>query len=137
MALFKKKESVEFDATITFGRWLQYDETRRLVKITEGIKKVISVDDIKSYQLKYGDKIYNKANLGKAIVGGALFGASGVILAGTHAEEYISNLGIMINVNDKFYCIPMIIGKMKKSSATNILKQAENIIKFLDDVINN
>ena len=137
MGLFKKKENTEFEATKTFGRWLQYDENHRLIKITEGIKKIISLEDIQLYQIKYGDKIYNKANLGNMVTGGVLFGVNGILLAGSHTEEYISNLGITIKANDKFYFIPMIIGKMKKSSAKGILEQAENIVQFLDGVIDN
>ena len=137
MGLFSKKEKVEFEATTSFGRWLQYDENRNLIKITEGIKKIIPVEDIQLYQVKCGTKTYNKANLGKAAVGGALFGVAGVVLAGTHEEEYISNLNILIKANDKFYSIPMIIGKMKKSSAKGVIEQADKIVEFLDSICKN
>ena len=130
---FGKKEAIEFDATKSFGTYLQYDENRQLIKVMN-VKQPIPVADIQLYRLKYGNKVYDKANIGKAAIGGALFGVAGVILAGTHQEEYISNLTVEIKANDKFYYIPMIIGKMKVSSAKNIFASAEKIIAFLEEI---
>lgn len=134
MGLFSKKEKVEFEATKKFGvNWLQYDENRKLIKIMN-VKSPIPVEDIQLYRIKYGNKTYNKANLGKAAVGGAVLGLAGVILAGTHTEEYISNLTVEIKANDKFYYIPLIIGKMKAQAAKGILNSAEEMIEFLDSI---
>ena len=130
---FKKKENVEFEATRKFSDYLMYDENRNLIKI-KGVKTPIAVEDIQLYQLKYGNKTYDRVDLGEAMVGGALFGVLGIVMAGTHKDEYISNLTIMIKANDKFYSIPMIIGKMKVNLAKSIVSQAEQMIAFLDEI---
>ena len=138
MGLFNKKKKVEFEATKTFMvDRLQYDEKRSLIKIKNGFQvNIISIDDIQTYSLKFGNKTYDKTNLGKALVGGVTFGLVGVILAGTHKEEYISNITISIKANDKFYFLPLTIGKTKYDVSKGILEEAEHIIKFLDEVIN-
>lgn len=130
---FKKKDKVEFEATRTFGSYFQYDANRQAVKIM-ATKKIIPVSSIETYQLNYGNKVYTKKNLGSAVVGTAMFGVVGAILAGTHSEEYISNLNILIRADGKFYSIPMIIGKIKMSSAKGTLRIADEIIEFLDGV---
>lgn len=132
----KKKDKVEFEATKSFmGGNFQYDENRRLIRIKNGFQvNIIPADSIQTYSLMYGDKTYTKANLGKAVVGGALFGILGIAAAGTHKEEYISNMKIMIKADDKFYYLILTIGKMKVSAAKGILKTAEDIIALLDDM---
>lgn len=139
MGLFSKKEKVEFEATqvIAVG-WMEYDENRKLVKIINGMsKKYIPVDKITDYSVKYGEKTYTKANLGKAVVGGAMFGVAGVILAGTHQEDYVKNITLCIRVDDPkqpFVFLPLTIGKMKMSAAKGIIKSADKMIAFLDTV---
>lgn len=132
----KKKDKVDFEATRTFmGGDFQYDENRRLIRIKNGFQvNIIPVDNIQTYSLMYGDKTYTKANLGKAVVGGALFGILGIAAAGARKEEYISNMKIMIKANDKFYYLILTIGKMKLNAAKGILKTAEDIIVLLDDI---
>ena len=82
---FKKKEKVEFEATKEFkfaNGVLQYDEGRNLIQYKNfPIKEIFSPEDIESYELQYCNKTYNKANLGKALVGGALFGVAGIIFS--------------------------------------------------------
>ena len=128
---FKKKENVEFEATQKITHYLEYDANRELVRFN---KNVFSKNDIQLYRLKFGSKVYNKVNLGRAAIGGAAFGLAGIILAGTHQEEYVSNITLEIKVNDKFYFCPLTIGKMKASSARGILDVAEKAIAFLDEI---
>jgi len=138
MGLFNKKKTNEFEATKTFMvDKLQYDENRNLIKIKNGLQvNIISVDDIQTYSLKFGSKTYDKANLSKAFIGGVTLGLVGVILAGTHKEEYISNITVSIKANDKFYFLPLTVGKMKYEACKGILESAENMIKFLDEITN-
>ena len=133
---FKKKNTEEFEATKSFMvDKLQYDETRGLIKIKNGFQiNIIPVADIQTYNLTFGSKIYTKTNLGKALVGGAVLGVAGVLLAGTHQEEEISNITVMIKANDKFYYLPLTIGKMKAKTARGILESAESMIAFLDSI---
>ena len=113
----------------------QYDEKHNLIKIKIGFKvNIIPVENIQTYSLSFGNKTYNKSNLGKALVGGAVFGLAGIILAGTHTEEYVSNIKIMIKANDKFYFLIMTIGKVKVNAVRNILNEAEKIIRLLDEI---
>ena len=136
MGLFSKKEKVEFEATRKFMvDMLQYDENRNTIKI-KNVKQPIPVESIQTYSLKFGSKTYNKANLGKAIVGGSVLGLAGIVLAGTHTEEYISNIQVMIKADDKFYYIPLTIGKVKASVAKGILERAQEMIAFLDEITN-
>lgn len=136
MGLFSKKENVEFEATKSFMvDMLKYDEKRNTIKI-KNVKQPIPVESIQTYSLKFGSKTYNKANLGKAIIGGSVLGLAGVILAGTHTEEYISNIEVMIKANDKFYFIPLTLGKVKASVAKGILDRAQDMIAFLDEITN-
>lgn len=136
MGLFNRKPKEEFEATKAFMvNELLYDENRKLIKVKTS-KDLIPVAAIETYSLTFGNKTYDKANLGRAIVGGAAFGLVGVIMAGTHKEEYISNIKIMIKANGKFYYLPLTIGKLKASAAEGILKRAEDMIKFLDEVTN-
>lgn len=132
---FKKEKQEDFEVTKNFNDYLLYDEKRNLIKI-KGNKRPISVNDIQTYSLNYGNKTYNKINLGEAIVKGSLFGTLGILHTGTHTEDYISNINIMIKANNKFYYIIMTIGKIKSSSlfAQRSLKSAEEIITFLNEI---
>jgi hypothetical protein len=134
MGIFSKKVKEEFNATKSFMvDMLQYDEERKLIKI-KNVKNLIPVESIQLYQLKFGNKVYTKTNLGRAIVGGVAFGWIGVVMAGTHKEEYISNIQITIKADDKFYFIPLTIGKVKASAAEAILHKADDMISFLDEI---
>lgn len=134
MGLFSKKPKEDFEATKSFMvNELQYDENRQLIKVKTS-KDLIPVSAIETYSLTYGSKTFDKVNLGRAIIGGTAFGLVGVVLAGTHKEEYISNIKIMIKANGKFYFLPLTIGKVKANVAEGILKRAEDMILFLDDI---
>lgn len=136
MGLFNKKVKEEFEATKSFMvNELQYDENRKLIKVKTS-KDLIPVSAIETYSLTFGNKTYDKANLGKALVGGAAFGLVGVLLAGTHKEEYISNIKVMIKANGKLYYLPLTIGKVKASAAEGILNRAQDMIVFLDEITN-
>lgn len=133
-----KKKIKEFEATKTFmvDRF-QYDENRGLIKIKNGFQvNIIPIDTIETYSLTYGNKTYDKTNISRAVIGGALFGILGILTAGTHKEEYISNMTIMIKANGKFYYLPLIIGKVKYDRAKEMLQRAEKIIAFLDEITN-
>lgn len=141
---FKKKEKVQFEATKEFkfaNGVLQYDESRNLIQYKNfPIKEIFSPEDIESYELQYGNKTYNKANLGKALVGGALFGVGGVLLAGTHQEEVIKNIQIKFQLKGKklYYLMPIYQGELKVNGtfAQIFLESAEEIISFLNKVTN-
>lgn len=134
--LFSKKDKKveEFEATKKFMvDMLQYDEGRKLIKL-KGSKDLIPVENIQSYSLTFGSKTYDKANLGKAFIYGSITGLAGVVLAGTHKQEYVSNIKITVKAADKLYILPLTIGKVKIEAADGILSRAESMILFLDSI---
>lgn len=137
MGLFgKKKNTEEFEATKAFMvDMLQYDESRNTFRIKNGFNKhYIKADDIQTYWLSYGNKKVTRKNMGSVVAGSLVIGAlPAMILAGTHTDEYISNLTLNIKANNKFYALPLIIGKMKGTAAQNILKTAEDMIQFIEE----
>lgn len=136
MGLFNKKKEVAFEATKAFMvDMLQYDEKRKLIKI-KGEKQPIAIEDITGYSLTFGNKTYTKANLGRAFIGGAAFGLAGIILAGTHQEEYVSNIKLTIIACGKPHFILLTLGKVKMNAAKGILDRAEAMVRFLDEVCN-
>lgn len=131
MALFSKKEKVEFKATeAIYVGTVEYDEIHNLLLIKNGFKKdYIKPEEIKDIIVTCGQKTVSKKNLGSALAGAAVFGVGGLLLAGSHEVEYISNLNITIITNDKRVIIPLVIGKVKKG---NWLNTAEKIVSRLE-----
>lgn len=134
MGLFSKKESVEFEATdVIFVGTIDYDANRKLIRVKNGFKKdIISTSDVKDIIITCGNKTVSKKNIGGSIAGVAVFGAAGLLLAGTHEVEYISNLTITIITKDKRIYLPLVVGKTKKG---NWLETAQRIVEKLEAVI--
>lgn len=128
---FKKKNKVEFEFTQQVGDYVKYDELQRRFLFQN--KTIVNCEEIIDYKLTYGNKTYTKKNLGTALAAGTLFGVGGYILAGTHQEEYVSNITVSIKTaNNGVIYIPLTIGKMKMSHAKGILESAERIVALLD-----
>ena len=136
MGLFGKKpaEAVQFDATeIIYVGTIEYDANRKLIRIKNGFKKdIISASDVEDIIITCGNKTVSKKNLGGALIGGALFGTAGILLAGSHEVEYISNLTITVVTKDKRIYLPLVIGKTKKGTW---LETAQKIVERLENVI--
>lgn len=128
---FGKKEKVEFEATERITNYLEYDANSELVRF-DG-KHIFRKSDIQLCRVKYGSKTYDKVNLGRAALGAAAFGIVGYLLAGTHEEDYVSNITFEIKANDKFYYKPLTIGKVKAKNAKTILEVAEKAMDFLNN----
>ena len=134
MGLFGKKESPEFEVTeVIYVGTIEYDANRKLIRVKNGFKKdIIATTDINDIIITCGNKTVSKKNLGSAIAGAAVFGAAGILLAGTHEVEYISNLTITIVTAEKRVYLPLVIGKVKKG---NWLETAQKIVEKLEAIM--
>lgn len=134
MGLFTKKENIEFESTeVIYVGTIDYDCNRNLIRVKNGFKKdIISVTDIDDIIITCGNKTVSKKNLGGAIAGAAVFGVAGLLLAGSHEVEYISNLTITIITKDKRICIPLVIGKTKKG---NWMETAQRIVEKIENIM--
>ena len=134
MALFSKKEKVEFKATevISVAAGVAYDANNNILQVKNGFKKdYIKPQDIEDIIITCGTKTVSKKNLGSALAGAAVFGAAGLLLAGSHDVEYISNLNITIITTSGRVVIPLVIGKVK---AGNWLETAEKIVGKIEEI---
>ncbi len=134
MALFSKKEKVEFKATevISVAAGVEYDANNNLLQVKNGFKKeYIKPQNIEDIIVTCGQKTVSKKNLGSALAGAAIFGAAGLLLAGSHDVEYISNLSITIITTSGRVVIPLVIGKVKKG---NWLETAEKIVSRIEGI---
>lgn len=136
MGLFGKKEKaeVEFEATdVIFVGSIDYDANRKLIRVKNGFQKnIFATADVEDIIITCGQKTVSKKNLGGAIAGAALFGTAGILLAGTHDVEYISNLTITFVTKEKRIYLPLVIGKTKKGTW---LETAEKIVNELNAII--
>lgn len=133
MALFNKKEKVNFKATeVIYTGTVEYDANSNLLMIKNGFKKeYINPEEIEDIIVTCGQKTVSKKNLGSALAGAAVFGAAGLLLAGSHEVEYISNLAItVITANGRLF-IPLTIGKVKRG---NWLEVAEKIVARIEGI---
>ena len=135
MALFNKKEKVNFKATeVIYVGTVEYDANSNLLMIKNGFKKdYINPGEIQDIIVTCGQKTVSKKNLGSALAGAAVFGVAGLLLAGSHDVEYISNLSITIITANGRHIIPLTIGKVKKG---NWLEVAEKIVARIEGVQN-
>ena len=136
MGLFGKKEkdTVAFDATdVIYVGTIDYDANRKLIRVKNGFKKdIVAAADVEDIIITCGNKTVSKKNLGSALAGAAVFGVAGILLAGSHEVEYISNLTITIITKEKRIYLPLVIGKVKKG---NWMETAQRIVEKLEAVI--
>lgn len=135
MGIFNKKQA-NFDVSeVLFPGTLFYDEGRKQLLLKSGLKQhymmVAEIDDI---LITCGQQKVSKKNLGSALAGAAVFGIGGILLAGSHEVEYISNLTITFVLKDgKRVVLPLTIGKTK---AGNWLQTAEKIVGRVEALMN-
>jgi hypothetical protein len=134
MGLFSKKEVIEFETTdVIYVGTIDYDANRKLIRVKNGFKKdIVAVADIEDIIVTCGNKTVTKKNLGGAIAGAAVFGVAGLLLAGSHQVEYISNLTITIVTKNKRIYLPLVIGKEKKGRWLEI---AQKIVEKLETIV--
>lgn len=79
-------------------------------------------------------------SVGRAVIGGALFGTAGAIVGGSSGKNKVENLTLVIytkNLNEPQFTIPLIVSKTLKSSNEYIeaIEFARNVMGALEIVI--
>lgn len=134
MGLFSKKEVIEFETTdVIYVGTIDYDANRQLIRVKNGFKKdIVAVADVEDIIVTCGNKTVSKKNISGAIAGAAVFGVAGLLLAGSHQVEYISNLTITIVTKDKRIYLPLVVGKTQKG---RWLETAQKIVEKLETIV--
>lgn len=113
MGFFKKNESkdIEFNATKKIGIYFLVDEENKQWVIPDGFMngkiknaRIHSYSDIIDFELLEDGTSVAKGGLGRAVVGGLLFGGVGAVVGGVtggkKANEICTNLKVKITVKD-------------------------------------
>lgn len=146
-AIFDEKINQErkklFQETQVIEKTLILDEIHRLWKVKSYGDLYFSYDDIDGCEcVKNGEKVY-KIGVGRAILGGAIFGGAGAVLgglSGAREKEEINEFKITINTSNKSYPIITInllpAGKIKSDSLLfkAYSETAEKIINKLNEI---
>lgn len=138
-----KKQLSEFTVTKRVGTLIEFDEEKRLWIIPDGFRgskkkpRIYSFDDIVEYELLEDGNTITKGGLGRAVVGGVLFGGVGAIVGGVtggkKSNSVVNSLKIKITINDfqtPAIFINLITTKTKSSSSVYKMayEQAQQIL---------
>jgi len=102
----KKALKKSFSATRKIGKLIEFDEPGRMVKINKQKPepRIIKLEDIVSFELLEDGDTVTKGGLGRAIVGGVLFGGVGAIVGGATGDRktksICNSLRLKVTVND-------------------------------------
>jgi len=148
----KEIKSIEqvnnFNATKMIGNYLYIDEEKKQWAIPKGlaskIKKVYDYTEILSFELIEDGNSVSKGGIGRALVGGALFGDVGAIVGGVTGhknKKTCTKLQIKITINNSnnpVEYITLISSETKKSSLlyTTSYSIAQEIISILEIMCN-
>lgn len=138
------EEIENFKSTYEVGDFIKFnDEIKKIVISPKFNPQLITYDSIFNYELlENGNTVINKSGVGRALVGGILFGGVGAIVGGVTGKKTmttnIKSIKIKIITKDnKFHFISLLNTKVKNTSI--IYKVAyENAQKILSklDMIN-
>lgn len=133
-----------FHATKGVPGWLEIDENNKRWCVYSGqlhkkMGKIHKYSDIVSFELLEDDAVIAKGGLGRAVVGGALFGGVGAIVGGVtggKAQTVCSSLRIKITLNDMAApteYITFIGGRLRKDSFSykTLCTQAQECLSLL------
>ena len=145
----KKVDS--FIISKNIGGYIYFDEENKkwtipqgLIKKTINSNKIFSYNDILSYELIEDGNSISKGGIGRAIVGGALFGGVGAIVGGSTGhkqKQTCTKLQIKItlnNIDNPIEYITFISTETKKDSFvySNSYNVAQQILSMLEIVCN-
>lgn len=115
-----------FIPTKTLGVFMAYDEKNNMLGFNmtmfDGFESIYHVDEIIGYELIEDGTMVAKGGLGKAALGGLIFGSGGAIVGsilGKKVSDYCTSLKIRIavdNISNPTICINFINGKVRKDS---------------------
>ena len=148
---FAKYADVEFDVTKDIENYLYLDENKKKICIPTGmIKKkvdltrVYNYSDILNYELLEDGNSVSKGGVGRALVGGALFGGVGAIVGGSTGhkqKQTCTKLQIKITLNNIDHpteYINFIIAEIRKDNLIykNAYSSAQKVLSALDIICN-
>lgn len=127
-----KYKGVDFNPTLK-GTFVAFDDERSKLAILPTIGKVkeehlINYSDIVDFELIEDGESVAKGGIGRALVGGALFGGAGAIVGGITGRKNVSycrdlKIKLTVNSGNPVRYINFVQTKMKKDSP--IFKQSE------------
>lgn len=135
-----------FQPTRTVGKHLAIDEHKQQWQILDGVTGKIKMSQVRdfseivSYELLEDGETLAKGGLGRALVGGVLFGGVGAVVGGVtgkKSKNVINSMQIKITVRDMSQpteYIRLISSKTKHNSFTHRLAQetAQEILSLLE-----
>ena len=137
---------INFMPTKKIGNYLYLDENNKKLTIPQGLfrkkineQKIYNYNDIVNFELIEDGNSISEGGVGRAIVGGALFGGIGAIVGGSTGHKHkqtCTNLKIKItlnNINNPVEYITFINTEIKKDSRLykSYIKIAQEIISVL------
>ena len=143
--------NVEFDITQNIDNYLYLDEKRKKICLPMGLMKkkidpdrIFNYDDILNYELLEDGNSVSKGGVGRAIVGGALFGDVGAIVGGSTGhkqKQTCTKLQIKITTNNIEHpaeYINFIIAEIRKDNMIykNAYSSAQKVLSALDIICN-
>lgn len=106
---------VSFEPSLRIGGHIWFDDKHKWFVLPQGItskidqSKIFSYKDIVGFELLEDGTSVSKGGFGKAVVGGALFGVTGVVAGGTSKKmsSICTSMQIKITIDDNVH--PMIV----------------------------
>lgn len=143
----KQKEDLEkeFSPTKTVANTIEIDEeNRKLRPVGDYYKRdIVSIDSIKSFEIIQNGQSISSGSLGRAVVGGVLFGGAGAVvgaLTGRKSKTKITELRIKLtidDINNPVFYIPILAKEVYSDTADyHVAAQAaEEVISTIDVMI--
>ncbi|HBF3279853.1 SHOCT domain-containing protein [Clostridioides difficile] len=110
LKIISKKDSENFKATKKIAKFIEFDDDSKRFVVLNGFDRermnlnVYNYSDIIEYELLENGETVTKGGVGRALAGGALFGATGAIVGGVTAKRttkaFIDSLKIKITLNN-------------------------------------
>lgn len=136
-------EMALFKPTKIIGRFIYFDDTNKKFLIPAKKSQIYDYSDILAFELLEDGNLISKGGVGRAIVGGALFGDVGAIVGsntGHRQEKICSKLQIKITVNDMrspTVYINFIESEIEKDKAIykQLYTQAQEVLSLLSIIV--
>ncbi|HDX7083455.1 TPA: SHOCT domain-containing protein [Clostridioides difficile] len=149
----KNRELLEkFVETNKINKFISIDENNKFIKISdirkggEIIETVYATDEIIEFELLEDEESIVSGGLGRAVVGGALFGATGAVVGGVTGKKttrkIVNTFKIKItfnNINNPLEYINLINTRTKTNSSIyqNACNEAQEILSVLSIIVKN